>query len=173
MLKKILFIFALFAAAFPARAEKGVNIYQYSREVPDTNLYSQYGKAVRLKDFKGDFLIAVFWSKSCIPCIRELDDLAEFVQKTKDTGIKVILVSPAEDWANEDEQKAFLKRYGAKNIDFYVERNGQLSLDFGIFSTPNAILINAESMEIGRIRGSVDWDDKNVIEYIYKIKAKY
>lgn len=173
MFKRILFILVLMLAALPAKAEKGVNIYAYSRDVSDTNIYSQYGKAVRLKDFKGDFLIAVFWSKSCIPCIRELDDLDAFVQKTEGTGIKVILISPAEDWSNDEEQKAFLKRYGAKHIDFYVEKNGQLSLDFGVFSTPNAILINANSQEIGRIRGSVDWDDKNVIEYIYKIKAQH
>lgn len=173
MFKKILFILVLLMSALPAKAEKGVNIYAYSREIPDLNIYNQYGKAIRLKDFNGDFLIAVFWSKTCIPCIRELDDLDAFVQQTQSTGIKVILISPEEEWMSGEEQKAFLKRYGAKNIDFYVERQGQLSAAFGIFSTPNAVLINADSQEIGRIRGSVDWDDKSVIEYIYKIKAQH
>ena len=32
-------------------------------------------------------------------------------------------------------------------------------------------LIN-KGKEIGRIRGAADWDDEDVIEYIYKIKAQ-
>ena len=90
----------------------------------------------------------------------------------RSNGVRVILVSPAEDWMNEDEQKAFLKRYGAADLEAYVDRKAALATDFGIFTSPHAVLVNGESMEIGRIRGSVDWDDEDVIEYIYKIKAQ-
>lgn len=173
MFRKILFILGLLVISLPAQAQKGVNLFAYSREVPDTNLFNQYGKAVRLKDFAGDFVIAVFWSRGCIPCLREMDDLNEFVKKTKDTGIKVILISPEEEWIDGNEQKKFLKRYGGQDLDFYVDRRETLAAQFGIFTSPHTVLINADAMEIGRIRGAVDWDDDNVIEYIYKIKAKY
>lgn len=173
MFKKILFVLALMIFPLFARAEKGVNLFAYSREISDTNLYNRYGKAVRLRDFSGDFLIVVFWSRTCIPCLRELDDLNEFVKKTAGNGIKVILVSPENEWIDGDEQKAFLKRYGGQNLDFYVDRKEKLAFEFGIFTSPHTVLINANSMEIGRIRGAVDWDDKNVIEYMYRIKAQH
>lgn len=55
---------------------------------------------------------------------------------------------------------------------FYVDKKGDLSADLGIFTSPNTVLINRHGKEIGRIRGSVEWDDDEVIEYIYKIKAQ-
>ena len=173
MMKKIFIILCLVLFAQSVKAEKGVNLFAYSRDLPKTNIYNQYGKAISLRDFSGDFLIAVFWSKTCIPCLRELDDLNVFVNKTKDNGIKVILISPESDWTREGEQKAFLKRYGAENLDFYVDKKKKIATDFGIFTSPHTVLINKESEEIGRIRGAVDWDDEDVIEYMYKVKAKY
>ena len=65
-----------------------------------------------------------------------------------------------------------LQKYGAPDLDFYVDKKGDLSADLGIFTSPNTVLINRHGKEIGRIRGSVEWDDDEVIEYIYKIKAQ-
>ena len=46
-------------------------------------------------------------------------------------------------------------------------------MDFGVFSYPHTVMVDQSGEEIGRISGSVDWDDDDVIEYIYKLKAKY
>ena len=58
-------------------------------------------------------------------------------------------------------------------INFYSDRKSALSNSFGIFTSPHTVLIDKNSMEIGRIRGSVDWDDDDVIEYIYNLSSKY
>lgn len=173
MLKKILLIFLFVFFTGSAFAQKGANIFAYPRKAPVSKIFNRYGQSFSLYDFAGDFLIAVFWSKSCIPCLREMDDLNGFVKKTTGTGIKVILISPTEEWLTAEEQHAFLKKYGGTDLDFYTDKKAKLSTDFGIFTSPHAVLINGDSMEIGRIRGSVDWDDDDVIEYIYKIKSQH
>ncbi len=171
MIKKlVILIFVCFV--FVSKAESKVNIFSYPREVPDTPVYNRYGKSFNLKDFAGDFLIVVFWSKTCIPCLRELDDLNMFVKKTSNTGIKLIMVSAENEWVTDTEQQSFLRKYKAENLDYYVDRKSKLAADFGIFTSPHVVLINSQSMEIGRIRGSVDWDDDDVISYIYKIKSQ-
>ena len=171
-MKKILFIFFLLIISLPAQAKKGLNLFAYSRPAPETPIYSPYGKAVKLKDFKGNFLIVVFWSRYCAPCIRELDELNYFVNHTKDNGIKVILVSKDDEWQNDSEQKELLTKYEAPDVEYYTDKKGKLTEDFGIFSSPHTVLINAQSEEIGRINGSVDWEDEDVIEKIYQIKAE-
>lgn len=174
MLKKIfllLGLFGIFCGGMEKASAKGVNLFAYSRKAPETPVYTPYGKARRLQDFAGNFLIIVFWSKTCIPCIRELDNLNTFVNRTADSGIKAILVSPEKDWLTPEEQKNFLARYGADNVEFYVDRNAALAKDFGIFTSPHTVLIDQQSMEIGRINGAVEWDDDNVIEEIYRLKA--
>ncbi len=177
MLKKyisILFVGILcFSGVAYAGSERGLNLFAYPRETPQTPIYNPYGGEVRLNDFKGNFVLAIFWSKHCVPCIRELDDLNNFVLKTKDTGIKAILISKAEEWNNVEEQQKFLKKFKAQDVEFYVDKKGKLTDAFGIFSSPHTVLINKKGEEIGRIRGSVDWDDEDVIEYIYSIKSTH
>lgn len=173
MIKNFCLILLLLFVISDARAETGVNIFAYSRNVPAVDIYDSFGKAVNLHEFAGNFLIIVFWSKTCIPCIRELDNLDKFVKQTKNDGIKVILVSAEDDWNTAEEQKNFLTRYGATQLDFYVDRGAKLATAFGIFTSPHTVLVNEESMEIGRIRGAVEWDDEDVVEEIYRIKASY
>ncbi len=81
--------------------------------------------------------------------------------------------APASEWKSLEEQQRFLRKYGAPDLDFYVDKKGDLSADLGIFTSPNTVLINRHGQEIGRIRGSAEWDDDDVIEYIYKIKAQH
>ena len=160
----------------PARAaaEKGVNIYGLSRSVPSRVVYSETGRQVRMDDFKGEFVLAVFWSRHCIPCLAEMKALQKFVDRTKNDGIKVILISPKEEWQGGfSEQKRFLARLGAPEIEHYVDNKSDLAAAFGIFSSPVTVLISRNGREIGRIRGSTRWDHPDVIEHIFKIKAEH
>ena len=172
MIKNLLIVIFTLFFSFSAQAKTGFNIFAYSREAPETKIFDEYGKAVQLQDFKGDFLIAVFWSKTCIPCLREMKDLNSFAQKVKDNGVKVILVSAEKEWENPFEQVELLNKYGGQDLDFYVDRKSALANEFGIFTSPHSVLIDTEGMEIGRIRGAVDWDDEDIEEYIYRLKVQ-
>ncbi len=174
-MKKFWFAFLIFVSTFglSMAEEKGVNIYEEPRDIPSRPIYSYTGKKVNLTEFEGNFLIVVFWSRYCAPCLRELDNLWRYQQIVENDGIKVILVSPDTEWNNVDEMKKMLKKYHAGDLEAYTDINGQLASDFGIFTSPNTVLINKNSKEIGRLRGSAEWDDEKVVEYIYKIKAEH
>lgn len=152
-----------------------INIYDEPRDLPDRKmfLYEENGKSFGLDSFKGQFVIAIFWSRYCMPCIKELEKLSIFQEKTKDTNIKVVLISPASDWISGAEQKRLLNRFGGGDLEFYVDKKADLSADLGIFTSPNTVLVNSEGKEIGRIRGTVEWDRDETVEYIYNVKAKY
>lgn len=170
---KILLILLFVTTPFVAFAKKGANIYVFAREVPAKSVYGEFGNTVKLSDFEGKFVVAVFWSRYCIPCIKELPSLAEFAQKTKNDGIKVLMISPKKEWfAGFDEQKAFLKRYGAEKLDVFVDDKNNLASALGIFSSPVTVLVNTKGEEIGRIRGKIEWDNEEVIEYFYNLKAQ-
>lgn len=157
-----------------ARASSGgLNIFALPREAPQTEIYAETGQKVKLTDFHGQFLIVVFWSKTCVPCIKELDNLNNFANKTKGDGFRVLLVSKAQEWRDMDEQRRFLAKYKAPDLEFYIDDKGALTEAFGIFSSPHTVLINKSGQEIGRIRGSVEWDDDDVIEYMYKLKVQH
>lgn len=127
-------------------SEKGVNIYGAARDVPSKAVYGEAGNRVRMDDFKGDFVLAVFWSRYCVPCIRELESLNEFARQTKNDGIRVILISPKEEWQGGfAEQRRLLSKYGAPDLETYVDDKSDLAAAFGIFSSPVTVLIAAKA----------------------------
>ena len=150
----------------------GVNIYEKPRELPQSKIINQNGDKFRLLDFKGDFVLAHFWSRNCAPCIKELKSLNRFHNKVKNDGIRLIIIAPNDEWFDANEQRKFLKRYGAQDLEFYTEEDGKLSADFGIFTTPHTVVISSQGLEIGRLRGSETWDKTKVIDYIKSLKDK-
>lgn len=167
------FVFVFLWSMVAYSAEKGVNIFQYPRHLPESRIVDQNGKSFRLSDFKGEFVVAVFWSRDCPPCIRELRSLNGFYNQVKNNGVRLLLISPSQNWASTAEQQRFLRRYGAGDVDFYVDSGGQTAANLGIFTSPHTVLINKNGEEFGRIRGTAQWDDRKVIDYIYELKAKY
>lgn len=175
MFKKIMiaFLVLLVSSGSVYAGSKGLNIFAFPREVPADKIYHDVNKPIDLKHFKGKFTLVVFWSKHCVPCIKELDNLNNFVKQTKYDGIQVIIVSKDDEWMSLEEQSEFLAKFKAPDLEFYLDPKGKLAEDFGIFASPHTVLVNKSSEEIGRISGSVEWDDEDVIEYIYKIKAQH
>lgn len=170
--KNGLIVLLLMAAGF-GYAKDRANIYEYSRAVPQKEIIGESGNKVKLDNFEGNFVIAVFWSRYCAPCIRELKSLSRFARQTHPDGIRVVMVSPKGEWnGGFDEQRRFLRRFDADDLDIYVDEKEKLASALGIFSSPISILISRDGQEIGRIRGSVEWDKPEVVEYIYKIKAE-
>jgi len=169
-----IFVFCLcFNLSLTAVAKQDpVNIFAASRDVPKTEITDEDGKKHHLSDFKGEFVVAVFWSRNCGPCIKELADLNTFYKAGLNEGIHLLLISPESEWKSAIEQKQFLKKYGADDIRFYTDKKGQLAADFGIFSSPHTVLINQNAQEIGRIRGRAKWADERVLAYIKKLKNK-
>ena len=118
MIKKILILGLLLLWSGFAAAKSGLNIFAYPREAPQTPIYTAEGKAIKLGELKGQFLLVMFWSRYCAPCIKELDEINTFVNKTKDTGIEVLLVSKDDEWTIPEEQEGLLKKYKATDIKY-------------------------------------------------------
>lgn len=172
-INKIFVMTCLLLISTAVCAKEHANIYSSPRKVPSKEIIGETGQKIRLDAFEGDFVIAVFWSRYCIPCIKELKDLSKFVEKTRDDGIRVIMISPKGEWISGFvEQRSFLNKYGASNLEIYVDEKEAVASSLGIFSSPINVLINNEGQEIGRIRGSVKWNKPSIVKYIYKIKEQ-
>ena len=171
MKSKLIFLLGILML-FSASSNAAINIYSKPRSLPQSKIIHQSGLSFKLSDFKGDFVLAHFWSKTCAPCIKELKSLNNFHNKVKDKGVRLILISPKEEWFDGAEQSRFLKRYGGADLEFYVEENNDLSADFGIFTTPHTVIINTNGQEAGRLRGSETWDKSKVINYVLELKDR-
>ena len=83
ILVAILFV-ATTSFAQPAHAET---------EVPSFFLKDLKGKKIQIKDFDGDVVVISFWATWCVPCKRELDDLAKLYKKYNKSGLAVLAIA--------------------------------------------------------------------------------
>lgn len=169
---KICVAILIMVTMFCSSVQAKLNIFPQPRYVPELNFYGDSGKAYKLKDFKDDLLMAVVWSRRCGPCLADLKPLSEFARATKDEGIHVILISPAEEWKSVDEKRLFLKRFGAEDLISYSDKKSAFVNGMGIMVTPKALLINRDGLEVGQITGAVPWDNPKAIKYIVDLKNK-
>ena len=174
MKKNILvFLMALLISFSLQAKEDSVNIYKIPRAMPKLDIVNEQGQSISLKKFKGNFVLMIVWSKNCTPCVKELDNLNGFVNKTKSDKIKVIMLSSDKEWNSASEQRLFVNKFKGQDLDLYTDRKGQMAEALGIFTSPHTVLINSKGEEIGRIRGSAEWDNDKVIDYIKQIKEKH
>lgn len=172
MKKNILFLlFCCFFSLNCYAKYDAVNIYAHPRNLPQRKIINEQGKKISLKKFKGDFVLVVFWSKNCVPCIKELDNLSNFATKVQNDNIRLVMLSPSNEWDSQEQQRAFVDKFKGQNLDLYWDTDGKLAEDLGVFTTPHTVLVNMKGEEIGRIRGTAKWDDERVIDYIKEIKA--
>ncbi|MBR1399778.1 MAG: TlpA family protein disulfide reductase [Alphaproteobacteria bacterium] len=160
----------LIALTFFANADAKLNLFAQPRYIPELSYYSDSGKKHKLTEYKSDLLLAVLWSRFCGPCIGDMKHLQKFADKTKNKGIKVIIISPDEEWKSIDERRNFLKKIGAPNLESYTDRKSNFAHGMGIMVTPVAVMVNRNGEEIGQISGSVEWDDDEVVDYMIKLK---
>lgn len=164
----VFLIFSLIVTINPSVAK--INTFATPRYIPALNIYDDVGKSYTLSDFKSDLLIAIVWAKTCGPCLGDLRLLGEFVEKTKNKGIEVILISPEKDWRNVTEKRTFLRRLQASNMVSFNDKNNRFRDGMGILVTPTAVLVNKHGEEVAQITGSVKWNDPKVIQYIIELK---
>lgn len=86
-------LLALAALALPARAF----------EITDTQ-----GKVHRLADYRGRWVVVNFWATWCVPCIREIPEIAAFARERRDVAVLGVAVD-AED---AGKVKAFAAKVG-------------------------------------------------------------
>jgi cytochrome c biogenesis protein CcmG, thiol:disulfide interchange protein DsbE len=118
-------------------------------KVPSFRLKDLKGKKVRIEDLKGKVVMISFWATWCVPCKRELDDLAKLYKKHHGAGLEVLAIATdgpetysairgvvkRHRWPfrilpdKEGEATSILNPRGTVPYSMYVDRQGRLAYD--------------------------------------------
>ena len=121
-------------------------------------------KDVDLDDFKGKLLILNFWATWCAPCREEMPSLDELQSNTKLNNIKIFPINIGQE--DISKSKSFFKELNIKNLDIYMDAPVTLAKKFSLRGVPTTILFNKEGKEFARIIGSIDFSDKEFINWL-------
>ena len=121
-------------------------------------------KDVDLDDFKGKLIIFNFWATWCAPCKEEMPSLDRLQSNSNFKNIKIFPINIGQEGVSKSE--SFFKELNIKNLEIYFDAPITLAKKFALRGVPTTILFNKEGKEFARIIGSIDFNDKEFINWL-------
>jgi len=121
-------------------------------------------KNVNLDDYRGKLLILNFWATWCAPCKEEMPSLDSLQANIALHNLKIFPINIGHE--NLEKSESFFKDLNIKNLDIYFDPPDTLAKKFSLRGVPTTIFFNKEGKEFARIIGSIDFNDKEFINWL-------
>lgn len=145
---KLILGLSFFLFAFGANAQLG------EFEIPDVSLKDLNGTSVSTGSFHNDGkpYIINFWATWCMPCKRELNNIAEvYPDWVEETGVKLIAVSI--DDARSVSRVVPYVNGAAWDYEVYLDSNADFKRAMNVNNVPHTFLVDGN--------GKVVWQHNN------------
>tara|TARA_B110000459_G_scaffold104489_1_gene116021 strand:+ start:397 stop:912 length:516 start_codon:yes stop_codon:yes gene_type:complete len=121
-------------------------------------------KDVDLVDYKGKLLILNFWATWCAPCKEEMPSLDNLQAIIGLNNLKIFPINISKE--NLSKSESFFSNLNIKNLNIYFDSPITLAKKFSLRGIPTSILFDKEGKEFARILGSIDFNDKDFIDWL-------
>jgi peroxiredoxin len=127
-------------------------------KVIELTLKDPFGTEQRLSSLKGRIVILNFWATYCIPCRKEMPDLAAIQNEYAALGVQVIGAS-----ADEPEARAEVLQFVKEtkvNFPIWMDATTADMMKFGLGTAlPGTVIIDREGRVVKVISGVIDKAD--------------
>ena len=119
---------------------------------------------ININDLEGNLLILNFWATWCEPCKEEMPSLSNLQVNPKLNKLKIFPINIGKE--NLEKINKFFIDIDIENLDPYFDPPTTLAKKFSLRGVPTSILFNKNGQEFARIIGSINFEDKNFINWI-------
>ena len=161
----IIFIF-LISNSFANEAShiKNLIINKDFKKYDSLTFIDAQNNQLNLNDFKGNLILLNFWASWCAPCKEEMPSLDLLQGHKKLDKLKIFPINVGQD--NLENSIKFFNDLGIKNLKIYFDSPITLAKKFGLRGIPTSILFNKDGLEFARVVGSIDFNDKQFIDWL-------
>ena len=145
---------------------KNIVIHKVPKTHDNIIFLDKKDKKININDFPGKLLILNFWATWCEPCKEEMPSLDNLQKNTELSNIKIFAINIGKE--KFDKVNKFFIDLNIKNFEPYFDPPTTLAKTFSLRGVPTSILINKEGQEFARVIGSIDFEDKNFLNWIKK-----
>ncbi|WP_159445173.1 TlpA disulfide reductase family protein [Filimonas lacunae] len=126
-------------------------------------------KKIRLADYKGEYVLLIFWASWCKPCRKENPELDSLYQVLKRNKANIAFIAIADDADSQDRWKEAIKRDKVELWQHGLSDRYQndIMVLYGVSILPTKILIDPKGMIIGRYENDNNRALINDISRIY------
>ena len=119
---------------------------------------------INIKEFSGNLILLNFWATWCEPCKKEMPSLDRLQSNQNLNNLKVFAINISQESVKKVD--IFFRDLNIKNFEPYFDAPTTLAKTFSLRGVPTTILLDKDGKEFSRIIGSIDFDDKNFIEWL-------
>ena len=119
---------------------------------------------LNLDDFKGKLVLLNFWATWCAPCKEEMPSLDDLQSNSNFSNLKIFPINIGQEDMSKSE--FFFKELNIKNLDIYIDAPITLAKKLSLRGVPTTILFNKQGKEFARIMGSIDFNNKEFIDWL-------
>ena len=145
---------------------KNIVIHKVPKTHDNVIFLNKKDQKININEYKGNLLILNFWATWCEPCKEEMPSLDNLQANPELNKIKIFVINIGKE--NLDKVNKFFLDLNIKNFDPYFDSPTTLAKTFSLRGVPTSILINKKGQEFGRIIGSIDFEDKDFVDWIKK-----
>jgi len=121
---------------------------------------------LNLDEYKGNLILLNFWATWCLPCKEEMPSLDLLHQNQDLDNLKIFPINVGQE--NLEKTSIFFKDLKIKNLKTYFDSPITLAKKLGLRGIPTTVLINKNGSEFARIVGSIDFNDREFIQWLKK-----
>jgi cytochrome c biogenesis protein CcmG/thiol:disulfide interchange protein DsbE len=114
------------------------------------------GEVWNLDDQRGRFVVANFFSTTCVPCIREHPELVVFADAHAEAD-DVRIVSVAFDDSPTEVEVFFRQNGGGWPV--LAEDTGRVAVDWGVVAVPESYLVSPSGQVAAKVVGGIEAAD--------------
>ena len=124
------------------------------------------GNFINLKKKDNEIFMLNFWATWCLPCKEEMPSL-DLLHQNKDLdNLKIFPINVGQE--NLEKTSIFFKDLKIENLKIYYDSSITLARKLGLRGIPTTVLLNENGFEFARIVGSIDFNDREFIEWLKK-----
>ena len=145
---------------------KNIVIHKVPKTYDNVIFLDNKDQKTNISQYRGNLLILNFWATYCEPCKEEMPSLDNLQVNPELDKIKIFAINIGKE--NLNKVNKFFIDFNIKNFEPYFDPPTTLAKKFSLRGIPTSILINKEGQEFARIIGSIDFEDKNFVNWIKK-----
>jgi thiol-disulfide isomerase/thioredoxin len=144
---------------------KKLTLYDAPQAFPDLQFKTAFDKAVKLSDFKGQWIILNFWATWCPPCLVEMPYLQQLQDDMGEKGIQVIGLSLDRNMDGK-RLREFMKKHQFGPIAAYYGDFLTIKDQVEIRGLPITYIITPDGQMIGYYEGDAYWSGEESKAFI-------
>ena len=145
---------------------KNIIIHKIPKTYDNVIFLDKNNQKININEYNGNLLILNFWAVWCEPCKEEMPSLDKLQANPELDKIKIFPINIGKETL--DKVNKFFEDLNIKNFEPYFDPPTTLAKKFSLRGVPTSILINKEGQEFARIMGSINFEDKNFVNWIKK-----